>query len=685
MCAPEENDFAMAFSDREETMTQIQRIFQATASLTTAGCPLQGSSASKQTILRRLTPNEITILQSICRCQCKDWTKVFLILPSDVSRVDQSDALETLISDTRFDRTVVLDMTEDFTCASEEEESMKKGRNDWLRLPPGIHSNLMVSDSILRVKSCRLYRNSFLTNTFVGAYATVVQCGHISTSLEPFSYGRLAISVGAESGGGRLLELTSEHTMIDVCRQLRNGTNALPSLPKASKPMNIIGNGCLVRDTPTLQDVYLHEHSSIEAATSVSQSTLFPQACVRGSCTVSKVLLQWNSSIVDHSTVTEALLMEEAHCGPNSFVVSTVLGPDAHVSAGEVHASIVGPNTNAHHQSLVIGVLWPLGRGNVGYGANVGSNHTGRLPDQETAAGEGVFWGLSNVIKFPVDLSFSPYSIVAAGTSLPPQRVCMPFSLILDNGKTTEIIPGWLLQSSPYSLARSEKKYATRRKAKRHDHYTGWKIFRPEIMAMCRWAKQALEEGATVDKTVGVGSNELSSRARDAGIRAYTECLERYALHGLLRWILQVTDSGKISLDLNALDHELARESKTRLEIDPFATVDWPIFPWEMKGCTEWDYQKVLVLELFPLDQNTSLWLEKVLLRLVTLEKDFARRIHKSKARDDSRGAKTIPGYARAHVAADKDPVILEALAYAEQIDSSVADILTTTVTRSRL
>ena len=35
---------------------------------------------------------------------------------------------------------------------------------------------------------------------------------------------------------------------------------------------------------------------------------------------------------------------------------------------------IMGPNTNSHHQSLVISILWPLGRGNVGYGSNIGSN-----------------------------------------------------------------------------------------------------------------------------------------------------------------------------------------------------------------------------------------------------------------------------------------------------------------------
>lgn len=696
MCAPEENEFAVAFSHREETMNQVQRMFAAAR-----GCPLEGSAVTteqKQTVLRRLTSEEIDTLRRACRCQSKDWSKVHLLLPRQVQRLDQSEALETLVSDNRFDGTIILDMTDNLPYGDDDAdaddadaEARTQSTSEWYRLPPGIHSNLMVCDSIIKVKSCRVYRNALISNTHVGFNAVVIQCGRISTtSSEGIAYGRLSISVGAESGGGRKLELTSEHTMIDVCRQLRSsGPSALPSLPSSTVPLNIIGEGCIVRDTPTIQNIFLHIHSSIEAATSVDTATLFPHSSIRGSCTVSNVLLQWDSSIMDHSCVTDTLLMEQAHCGPSSIVASTVLGPDVHVAAGEVHASIVGPNTNAHHQSLVIGVLWPLGRGNVGYGANVGSNHTGRLPDQETAAGEGVFWGLSNVIKFPVDLSFAPYSIVAAGTTLPPQRVCMPFSLIMENGKANEIIPGWVLQSSPYTLARSEKKYATRRKAKRHHHYTGWKIFRPETMAMCHWAKNALEVGTAQEKRIdGVGACELSARSKDAGIRAYTECLQRYALHGLLRWILHVTDTGKIALDMNVLEHELADTSRTLSisTVDPTAKVEWPTFPWDMKGTGEWDYQKQLLLELFPVDQNSSLWLEDALLKLVALEKDLSRRIHKSKQRDDSRGAKTIPGYALAHLSADTDPVILEAQAGSEEVDSAVADILTSAgITRSRL
>lgn len=377
--------------------------------------------------------------------------------------------------------------------------------------------------------------------------------------------------------------------------------------------------------------------------------------------------------------------MEQAHCGPNSIVASTVLGPDVHVSAGEVHASVIGPNTNAHHQSLLIGILWPLGRGNVGYGANVGSNHTGRLPDQETTAGEGTFWGLSNVIKFPVDLSYAPYSIVAAGTTLPPQRVCLPFSLIVGQPEGNEIIPGWVLQSSPYTIVRSEKKYATRRKAKRHFHYTGWKILRPETVALCRWGKLVLETDSDAE-SLAVGANKLTERARGVGIKAYMECMQLYALRGLFEFLLERTDGCKLPLSPVDLEFELRDSSPLDLIVLDPLKASWPVFPWDDISANPWKFQKALLHDCFPMEGNILVWVEDKLEILNALEQDLARRILKSKKRDDTRGHQIVPGYLQSHVSAEEDPVVIEASANAKKTEDMVASLmLLLRSTRSKL
>jgi hypothetical protein len=158
-------------------------------------------------------------------------------------------------------------------------------------------------------------------------------------------------------------------------------------------------------------------------------------------------------------------------------------------------------------------------------------------------------------------------------------------------------------------------------------------------------------------------------------------------LHGLLQWILQITASGKFPLDTANLEQELTNvlSHHPELNFDPLSTIEWPTFPWDMKGTSEWEFQKALLMDMFPLNQKVSLWLEDILLQLVSLEKDMTRRIRRSKQRDDIRGAKTIPGYSMAHVSADKDPVVIEADEYASHIDSAVADVLTLTGARSRL
>lgn len=273
----------------------------------------------------------------------------------------------------------------------------------------------------------------------------------------------------------------------------------------------------------------------------------------------------------------------------------------------------------------------------------------------------------------------------------------MPFSLILEQQDGNIIIPGWVLQSSPYTLARSEKKFATRRKAKRHDFYTGWKIQNQSVIEMCRWAKNALKAGQSDGpeiKTPGIGANTLTERARDAGIRAYTEYIQHYALHGLFDWLMGVSGKGHGHITEKQIQSEFLLVNQVisgkNASFDPSTTVGWPSLPWEMKGADEWAFQRMLLQEEFPKAGNLDIlsWIEQLLKRLVQLEKDLARRIHKSKSRDDTRGVKTIPGYKDVHISASDDPVIIEADKNAQELEAAVSNLLQkypSQRTRSRL
>jgi len=648
---------------------------------------------SGTSFLRRLSDEEVKTLKDFSGCSCTndDWSTIYLLLPASTTNeattpqnepvYDFGHVLRPLVSNTHFDGFVVLDLT---TPSKADSETISNANNEWSRIPPGLHSNACVSDSIIRIKSSRVYRNSLVSRTFVGSDAVLMNCGRIfSTNNEnDDSCGKLNITVGAESGGGRSLLLTTESTMIGVCKQLTtkcdtSNDDIQPSI--SNFPFNVLSNGSVVCDTPKVHDVFLYPSSFIEAACSVHSATLLDRAKISSGSIVSNVIMQWDACISGNSTVSNTFLMEHAHLGPSSIVESIVLGPDSHASAGEIHASVIGPNTNAHHQSLVIGMLWPLGRGNVAYGANVGSNHTGRLPDQECSAGEGIFWGLGCVAKFPLDLSSASYSMVAAGTKLSPQRITMPFSLIVESSSeqksnSNDIVPGWVLQHSPYTLARNEKKFATRRKAKNHAFYSGWKILRPSTIEGCKRAREILRQSVSLRDVPGIGQCQLTERGRTGGIKAYDNCIQLYALRGLLAWL--EGEFAKHSGDNDVASYDGSAFSISEQTDASFSNkdpaVEWPSFPWESNGENssvqqqhEWKYQQRLLLEEFPVTNSESIgdlsWIQRLLDHLLFLEKDFCQRIAKCKQRDDTRGAAVVPGYSDSHVMAENDPVVVDA------------------------
>lgn len=329
------------------------------------------------------------------------------------------------------------------------------------------------------------------------------------------------------------------------------------------------------------------------------------------------------------------------------------------------------------------------------------------------------FWGLGSVIKFPVDLTSAPYSIIAAGVQLPPQRITLPFSLITDGPGMNQLTPGWLLQYSPYTIARSEVKFANRRSAKRHDFYTGWKILRPGVMDLLVNARHALmfaeqkqSSGEGNSKSVfrtdrdipGLGANMMAEKGRQIGIRAYTDAIQRYALRGLLERLVVFTKDRKglsyeevlahVGLDGNNVDglaSEPTDPSKSRVE--------WPVLPWNEPSHTDvaalWNHQHSMLLSELPSILGSSKTngniLSILLQKCIALEDDHAKRVYQSKARDDSRGASTIPGYKDAHVAAEKDSVVLAAKEEASQVRKEVdmvvaaCDADSSGVARSRL
>jgi hypothetical protein len=258
-----------------------------------------------------------------------------------------------------------------------------------------------------------------------------------------------------------------------------------------------VGAGALVEHTRFVEDCFVGPGAVIRGAAAVRRCIIGSPSDSAGddpvrlgdNVIVEDCVLEAGVRIDSAAQARRTMFLEHSGAEQGGHVADSVIGPNTAVAKGEVTASLVGPFTGFHHQALLIGALWPEGRGNVGYGANVGSNHTGRKPDQELRPGEGAFFGLGCAIKFPADFSAAPYSLFATGVVTPPQTIAFPFSLITpstpsgttgipgnDAENTTEqsaaglneIIPAWMWSDNAFALIRNAYKYADRNRARHH-------------------------------------------------------------------------------------------------------------------------------------------------------------------------------------------------------------------------
>ncbi len=296
-----------------------------------------------------------------------------------------------------------------------------------------------------------------------------------------------------------------------------------------------IGENALLRCCPVVENSVLLENSSMNGCCAVRGSMLFPGSAVSDGAMVRNSVLQWNASADSMAVVEDSIVGECSLVEKHGKLTSSFLGADSVLGQGEVTASVVGPLTGIHHQSLLIAAMWPGGRGNIGYGANIGSNHTSRLPDQEIRPGTGFFFGLGASVKFPSDFSRSPFSVIATGMTTLPQRVEYPFSLITLPMARPEgvpegwcrLVPGWMLHSNLYSLLRNLWKYRNRTKSVVTPVETG--IFTPEVLGAVADALARLE-ACTGITPEGAGKNFVTEEDRLAGISAYRKCLRTFRL-----------------------------------------------------------------------------------------------------------------------------------------------------------
>jgi hypothetical protein len=531
-----------------------------------------------------------------------------------------------------------------------------------LSLPSGIHDSIIVDSAV--GDGCCVWNVKGLNNYFVDERAALCNIGTLScSSSATFGNGR-EIVIGIETGGREVLSFADMTIAIAEAvaarrvspREYRSFIDAYTDRVRIG--YGIVESGCRIADCPRIIDTFIGAGARCDNATLIENATILSSpeestriddgAYVRNSC------IQWGSHASSMAIVDDAVMTEHSHAERHGKVTHSILGPNTGVAEGEVTASLVGPFVGFHHQSLLIGAIWPEGKGNVAYGANVGSNHTSKAPDQEIYCGEGLFFGLGVNIKFPADYSRAPYSIIATGITTLPQRVSFPFSLINAPSRRVdgvppaynELFPGWVLSDNLYTVARNEGKYSKRNKARRST-FT-FEVFRPDIIDLMVAGRQKLRSAPRKDfytdaDIPGIGKNFMTRQSLEKGIEAYSHYIERYCLKGLFERCRKLQAAG--------------------------TSIDGPALLSAPSDDPRWEHERLL-LAVNGFDQRP---LKENLQRLAGLEELAARAIASAKEKDDIRGRAVMEDYDRVHTPAGEDGFVKETAATCEAIRREIA------------
>jgi hypothetical protein len=578
--------------------------------------------------LRRLYRDEIQQLEALGNA-CGDWSRVLVAEGFDWRKVRHSS----------FHGDVVLGRLNGLVALAEG-----------LKLPAGIDCatflQCVIGNDVL-IRDVKL-----LANYVVGEGAILLGCGALTCEGRTAFGNGITLPIGVESGGREVAvyaEIDLNVAEAVACSRLETETLKQYSAAVAEyaaqvlSTRGIIERGAVIRNTPTVRNTYVGRLARIDGATLVADSTILsnaeePVRIESGAC-VTDTLLQPGTRVASMAIVDKSVLTEHSHAERHGKVTASILGPNTGVAAGEATSCLLGPFINFHHQALLIATLWPEGRGNVAYGANVGSNHTSKAPDQEFRPGEGAFLGLGVNVKFPADFSKAPYVVLACGVTTLPQKLLFPFSLINIaranypgiSRAYNEITPAWLLTDNLYTLKRNESKHQARNKARRKQF--DYKVFRLPIVDLMRDACRRLEavrhvkEVYTEQNIKGLGKNFMREVCRQPAIEAYRFFIRYYALMALKDKVQFALDAG----EEEAISLVLATPGSR----------------------PEWEHPRQILYEEFGVSDVIV-----GLRQLPDILDKVATAVEVSKAKDDERGARIIDDYASVHVEAKQDPFV---------------------------
>lgn len=597
--------------------------------------------------LRALTPEEIRIMEKQ-RNIARDWNQI---------RVTRSFTPEPILGCTFLGNAIIGDLSGAVLL-------------DGLTHPCGLINStfhdVQIADTVL-IKNVMT-----LANVTVMKGAALVNCSTIAHGEDThFGVGK-ELSLAIENGG-REIRIFPEIT-IDVARIIcsrRDDKHLLAEyddliddyFARAESPWSVVMNDARIMNCPKVLNFFIGEAATLNNVNCVKNTVVISNrdepVTIEDGAYVADCVVQWGCHITTSAIAENSIFTEYSGASRHAQVIDSLIGSNSHVSEGEVTSSLVGSFVGFHHQALLISAFWPEGKGNVSYGANVGSNHTGKEPDQEIWPGEGTFFGLDCSIKFPTDFTQGPYSMISSGTVCLAQKMMFPFSLINRprhmwpglSPAINEIIPAWVLHDNIFTVWRNVGKYRQRNKAKRIT--IKYDILRPSVVDKMLDARARLEAVDTIKEYYlerdipGLGKNYMVESVRQNAIDAYTYYARYYCLNEMKREIERRAENGEVRIT-RAMLFDLEQHHEI------------------------WEH----ALALWPALVGEDMSLDTALYELARLKHEIAEKIYQSKQKDDQRGVQIIRDYAHSHVSADDNRFVRQSRDEATAFEESLPNLL---------
>lgn len=204
-----------------------------------------------------------------------------------------------------------------------------------------------------------------------------------------------------------------------------------------------IGNNVTITDCRELTNVYIGDDCEVCGASRLVECTLRgvlgTSIFVGDNVICDSVIMQGDASVTDAARLYDTFVGEACHVGRGFTSENSVFFANSYMDNGESCAAFCGPFTVSHHKSsLLIGGMYSFY--NAGSGTNF-SNHAYKIgPIHYGTMLRGAKTASSAHILWPAKIGL--FSMAMGKVQTHPDTTALPFSYVISQGETTNVVPG---------------------------------------------------------------------------------------------------------------------------------------------------------------------------------------------------------------------------------------------------